>query len=120
MESNVIHKMVGDLIAPSFAALLAEEYIKTDYRFGAFRTRVAVQASSSPSIKEFFDQRHGGPFDRGSADSWYRRPRDPHYFAGATHTSDRVSIDDMTPDEINAYHAGYSWNDQFGGHKDYD
>ena len=25
------------------------------------------------------DTRHGGPYDRGSADSYYRRPRNPHF-----------------------------------------
>ena len=25
-----------------------------------------------------YDARHGGAFDRGSADSYYHRPRDPH------------------------------------------
>ena len=29
-----------------------------------------------------YDSRHGSPFDRGSADSWYRRPRDPHFLPG--------------------------------------
>ena len=29
------------------------------------------------------NRRHGGPYDRGSADSYYRRPPRPHYFVGA-------------------------------------
>ena len=28
---------------------------------------------------ETFDRTHGSPFDRGAADSWYSRPREPHY-----------------------------------------
>ena len=31
------------------------------------------------NITERYDQRHGGPFDRGTADSYYRREFDPHY-----------------------------------------
>ncbi len=31
-----------------------------------------------------FETRHGSPYDRGSADSYYGRPRIPHYYAGAT------------------------------------
>ena len=27
------------------------------------------------------DKRHGGPYDRGSADSYYQRGEDPHYSA---------------------------------------
>ena len=66
-----------------------------------------------------YDQRHGGPFDRGSADSWYNRSFDPHYYSGDTHTSTRVGLADMTAEEITAYTAGYNWNEQFGGKKDY-
>ena len=27
-----------------------------------------------------YDRRHGGPFDRGGADSYYGRGLDPHYY----------------------------------------
>lgn len=67
--------------------------------------------------REAYDQRHGGPFDRGSADSYYGRPRNPHYYVGGTGTSDRV--DQLTPAEIQAYLAGYQWNEQFGDKKDW-
>jgi hypothetical protein len=67
-----------------------------------------------------YDQRHGGPFDRGSADSWYHRPRNPHFYIGDTHTSERISEGQMTPEEVQAYLAGYQWNEQFGGKKDWD
>lgn len=66
-----------------------------------------------------YDTRHGGPFDRGGADSWYMRPADPHYFKGATYASDRVGKADMTPEEIEAYNAGYAENEAAGMHKDY-
>jgi len=66
-----------------------------------------------------YDQRHGGPFDRGSADSWYNRSFDPHYYSGDTHTTTRVGLADMTAEEIVAYTAGYHWNEKFGGKKDY-
>lgn len=51
--------------------------------------------------------RHGGAYDRGSADSWYGRPNEPHYFVGATHQSQKVEADGMTEEEIAAYMAGY-------------
>ena len=66
-----------------------------------------------------YDDRHGGPFDRGSADSYYDRGMNIHYYVGATAQSERVEAKDMTPHEIAAYCAGYMYNEQFGGKKDY-
>ena len=67
-----------------------------------------------------YDSRHGGPFDRGSADSWYLRPCEPHYFLGETYGSREVGRSEMTQDQIDSYIAGYEYNERFGGHKDYD
>jgi hypothetical protein len=66
-----------------------------------------------------YDERHGGPYDRGAADSWYRRPRVPHYFKGATHSSPMIKGAEMTPAEIEAYNAGYADNERRGGHKEW-
>ena len=66
-----------------------------------------------------YDKRHGGPFDRGTADSYYGRPFDPHFFVGKTYMSDKVELSDMTPADITAYAAGYSWNEQYGHKKEY-
>ena len=66
-----------------------------------------------------YDQRHGGPFDRGSADSYYGRSYNPHYYAGATATSTRVELAAMTAEEITAYTAGYNWNELWGDKKNY-
>lgn len=38
------------------------------------------------------DHRHGGPYDRGSADYYYGRPFNPHYFKGATYASEEIKI----------------------------
>lgn len=54
-----------------------------------------------------FDRRHGGPFDRGSADAYYHRSYNPHYFKGATYSSEKVEMEDMTEAEITAYTVGY-------------
>jgi hypothetical protein len=70
--------------------------------------------------RQNYDQRHGGPFDRGSADSWYSRPRSPHFYIGDTGSSERINEGQMTAQEVQAYLAGYQWNEQFGGKKDYD
>jgi hypothetical protein len=54
-----------------------------------------------------YDQRHGGPYDRGSADKWYGREFNPHYFVGDTYDSDKVELKDMTIEQIVAYTVGY-------------
>lgn len=66
-----------------------------------------------------YNNRHGGPFDRGSADSWYSRPIDPHYYTGDTGTSTRLDLVDMSKKEIEDYLAGYNYNEAMGGKKDY-
>jgi len=66
-----------------------------------------------------YDERHGGPYDRGSADSYYRRGYRPHYYVGATMMSDKVEKDQMTPEEIEAYTAGYDANEEDGNFKDW-
>ena len=53
--------------------------------------------------------RHGGPFDRGSADYYYGRDFDPHYYIGDTYNSPRVNESSMTLEEVEAYKAG--WDD---------
>ena len=68
---------------------------------------------------EMYDTRHGGPFDRGSADSYYNRPRNPHYFKGNTHASEEVKVDKMSFAEILAYNAGYDYNEKYGDKKDW-
>jgi hypothetical protein len=66
-----------------------------------------------------YDTRHGGPYDRGGADSYYRRGYTPHYYKGGTLTSALVSEDQMTPEEIEAYLAGFKDNETSGDFKDY-
>lgn len=66
-----------------------------------------------------YDKRHGGPWDRGSADSYYGRTFSPHYFVGDTHQSERISLVGMTAEEITAYTAGFNYNEQFGGKKEW-
>lgn len=66
-----------------------------------------------------YDERHGGPFDRGAADSYYNRPKEPHYYAGGTGTSLRIPQADMTFDDVLAYNAGYDENERQGNKKEY-
>jgi hypothetical protein len=69
--------------------------------------------------KQNYNTEHGGAFDRGSADSYYHRPRDPHMYPEGTYNGDRVDQSQMTPTEIQAYLAGYQYNEQFGDKKDW-
>jgi hypothetical protein len=69
--------------------------------------------------RDNFDTRHGGPFDRGSADSYYGRATVPHYYVGGTGTSEMVEESKMTKEEIADYMAGYEWNEKFGDKKDW-
>ena len=55
--------------------------------------------------------RHGGPFDRGSADSYYGRGEMPHYFVGDTFASHRIEKPEMTKRELLEYYAGYEYNE---------
>lgn len=57
------------------------------------------------------DARHGSPYDRGSADSYYQRGYNPHYYKGDTYSSERVELQDMTPQEIVEYSKGYADNE---------
>jgi hypothetical protein len=67
-----------------------------------------------------YDSRHGGAFDRGSADSWYSRGIHPHMFLGGSYDSVEIGVRDMTQDQIDAYLAGYNYNERFGGKKSWD
>ena len=53
------------------------------------------------------EHRHGGPYDRGSADAYYWRPYNPHYYKGATYSTDRVDVVDMTPEQVSEYKRGF-------------
>jgi hypothetical protein len=65
-----------------------------------------------------YDQQHGSFFDRGSADSYYHRPRDPH--RGGVGGSSGLRVEAILPEEIEAYHAGYDFNEQYGDKKNWD
>jgi hypothetical protein len=67
----------------------------------------------------YYDERHGGPYDRGSADSYYGRGYHPHYFKGDTYSSEMVTLGEMTAEEITAYTAGYRDNEDYGAKKEY-
>lgn len=63
---------------------------------------------------------HGGPFDRGMADSYYRRPRLPHKWPDGTYNGERVVGGDLSDEEVEAYEMGYEYNEWQGDHKDWE
>ena len=67
-----------------------------------------------------YEQTHGNAFDRGSADSYYNRPRDPHMWPEGTYKGTRVEAVAMSADELEAYHAGYDYNEAYGDKKSWD
>lgn len=66
-----------------------------------------------------YDARHGGPFDRGAADSYYGRPSKPHFYTGATNQSQLIPVYGMSDSAIAEYHAGYDYNEEMGDKKDW-
>jgi hypothetical protein len=65
-------------------------------------------------LSEEHDQSHGSPYDRGSADSYYDRPKNPHKKANG----ETVKLTD--PDEIAAYEAGYEDNEKSNNKKQWE
>jgi len=50
---------------------------------------------------------HGSPQDRGSADAYYSRRFDPHYYPRGTGVGERIPMTKMTADEIAQYSYGF-------------
>ena len=50
---------------------------------------------------------HGSPLDRGSADRYYGRPYDPHYWPMGTRKGIRIDAEQMEPLQIAEYTYGY-------------
>jgi hypothetical protein len=66
---------------------------------------------------QFIRGTHGCLYDRGSADSYYGRPRDPHYGGVGGESGPRVVVKDT--ESIAEYIAGYEFNEDFGDKKDW-
>ena len=64
-----------------------------------------------------FNREHGSLFDRGSADSYYGRPREPHYWTEGTGHGQKVT--DLNEAELAEYNAGYDYNEQYGDKKNW-
>jgi hypothetical protein len=65
-----------------------------------------------------YNRCHGSLYDRGSADSYYGRPRDPHWYPQGTGRGDRVQATDQL--DIREYMEGYDYNERHGDKKSWD
>jgi hypothetical protein len=74
-----------------------------------------VQALKGP---QFDRERHGSLFDRGSADSYYNRYAQPHWFPLGSYQGEPVTK--LTQAEIDEYLSGYEWNELHGDKKSWD
>ena len=70
-------------------------------------------------IRNGMGKYHGSAWDRGSADSWYSRPKNPHYYPEGSYNGDPVTEKDMVQGELDSYNRGYDENEAMGEHKDW-
>ncbi len=74
----------------------------------------AIPNPIDPSqLAQVNNQRHGGPYDRGSCDAYYGRGCSPHYYEGATKMSPRVEQADMTREQVEDYLLGFEQQEDF-------
>ena len=53
------------------------------------------------------DKSHGSPYDRGRADAYYGRSRDPHWYPNGSYEIPRISSEYMTAEQRDEYMTGY-------------
>ena len=70
-----------------------------------------------PFVPQFDRKQHGSLYDRGSADTYYGRPRNPHWYPNGTYRGDAVVA--LSAEESAEYHAGYDYNEAYGDKKDW-
>lgn len=55
--------------------------------------------------------KHGSPADRGGADAYYGRRRDPHYYPEGTYRGRRIEPPEMTIEQVREYNEAYDNED---------
>jgi len=89
--------------------------VKPDWNTGIY---IGDGVVAKPKEKQM-DKRHGGPFDRGGADYYYGRGKNPHFYVGDTYSSERIEMVDMDLEEIEEYRAGYAEAERNGDRKEW-
>ena len=69
------------------------------------------------NVAEVDKNTHGGLYDRGTADSYYRRPAYPHYYPDGTYHGKRIV--NLTEQEKAIYMEGFKANEADGHFKDW-
>lgn len=65
------------------------------------------------------NKEHGSPWDRGAADSYYRRQPNPHMGGVGGTSGPHIPQECMSEQEVQEYHEGYQWNEQNGDKKEW-
>ena len=70
-------------------------------------------------MKLEISREHGSPYDRGSADFYYWRPFNPHWYPNGTYNNPLIEKSDMTDDQIEEYRQGWIDAEKMGDRKDW-
>jgi len=73
-----------------------------------------------PSCEIDERRKHGSPYDRGGADSYYGRPYSPHHWPLGTYKGYVVPYADMSTAQVKEYYTGYNDNEELGHFKDWE
>jgi len=87
--------------------MMISGYRKAEFCFTVPEYREAERAGK-------YNKDHGGPYDRGGADSYYGRPMEPHYYPLGTGIGEKIEGKSLTTEELEAYYAGYYINEEDG------
>ena len=109
--------LTQDEMIRNVSQLVIENFGSIENFARAFNEMVEREENEVEEHYEQYDKQHGSFFDRGSADSYYGRPMDPHRGGVGGLSGPRVEA--KTDEEFEAYNAGYEWNEQFGGRKEW-
>jgi len=72
----------------------------------------------NPSYSQCY-RKHGSPYDRGGADSYYGRSIGPHWWPNGTSIGNRIEQSHMTLPQVKEYYQGYYDNESAGDFKDW-
>lgn len=73
--------------------------------------------TATEMLPQFDRKRHGSLFDRGTADAYYRRAYDPHWYPEGTYNGPRIV--NLTSEEIEEYRKGFQYQVSTGVFKRY-
>ena len=110
------------------ALLIAEAYKKVvesslsyDREGNAYDSLQDYHNANVAKEKKQYDRSQKSPYTRGEFDSYNRHPKRPHYYIkiGDGLEYRRVEEEDMSPEEIEAYNAGFEANEKARDFREY-